>query len=62
MVLNGVRKFLSLQLSPSAYPQLHIFSRKVVRVLVRYWRSHAVRIQVYFCLVYLFYNYFAEFY
>ena len=46
-VVNGVRKFLVFTVLPFALSSAPYIFSKVVRVLVRYWRSHAVRITVY---------------
>ena len=46
-VLNGVRKFFVFTVLPFGLSSAPYIFTKVVRVLVRYWRSHAVRITVY---------------
>ena len=46
-VVNGVRKFFVFTVLPFGLSSAPYIFTKVVRVLVRYWRSHAVRITVY---------------
>ena len=46
-VVNGVRKFFVFTVLPFGLSLAPYIFTKVVRVLVRYWRSHAVRITVY---------------
>ena len=46
-VVNGVRKFFVLTVLPFGLSSAPYIFTKVGRVLVRYWRSYAVRITVY---------------
>ena len=46
-VVNGVRKFFVFTVLPFGLSSAPYIFTKVVRVLVRYWRSRAVRITVY---------------
>ena len=46
-VVNGIRKFFVFTVLPFGLSSAPYIFTKVVRVLVRYWRSHAVRITVY---------------